>query len=117
MSNNRENIAAATRYIASLNKSLRRKVEDKDERVKFILASYNSGLGHIFDAIALAEKYDRNPQVWFENTAEALKLKNFPEYYNDSVCKCGYFRGKETLAYVEKVIELYEFYKQNMTEK
>ena len=117
MSNNRENIAAATRYIASLNKSLRRKVEDKDERVKFILASYNSGLGHIFDAIALAEKYDRNPQVWFENTAEALKLKNFPEYYNDSVCKCGYFRGKETLAYVEKVIELYEFYKQNMAEK
>ena len=117
MANNRENIAAATRYIASLNKSLRNKVKDKEERVKFILASYNSGLGHIFDAIALAEKYGKNPQIWFGNTDEALKLKNYPEYYTDSVCKCGRFKGKETLAYVEKVIELYRFYKQNMPEE
>lgn len=117
MTNNQQNIAAATRYIAALNKSLKRKVEDEEERVKFILASYNSGLGHIFDAIALAEKYGMNPQVWFGSTDEALKLKNFPEYYNDSVCKCGHFKGKETLAYVEKVIELYEFYKQNMPEE
>ena len=117
MTNNRECIAASTRYIASLNKSLRNKVEDKEERIKFILASYNSGLGHIFDAIALAEKYGKNPQVWFGNTDEALTLKNYPEYYTDSVCKCGYFKGKETLAYVEKVIELYRFYKQNMPEE
>ena len=117
MTNNRENIAAATRYIASLDRSLRRKVEDQEERVKFILASYNSGLGHIFDAIALAEKYGKDPQVWFGNAEETLKLKNYPEYYTDSVCKCGYFKGKETLAYVEKVIELYRFYKQNMPEE
>ena len=117
MTNNRENIAAATRYIASLDRSLRRKVEDQEERVKFILASYNSGLGHILDAIALAEKYGKDPQVWFGNAEETLKLKNYPEYYTDSVCKCGYFKGKETLAYVEKVIELYRFYKQNMPEE
>lgn len=117
MTNNRHNVAAATRYIASLNRSLRKKVEDKDERVKFILASYNSGLGHIFDAIALADKYNMNPNVWFGEVENALKLKNFPEYYNDSVCSCGYFKGKETLAYVTKVIELYEFYKQNMPEE
>ena len=117
MTNNRDNIAAATRYIASLDRSLRRKVVDKEERVKFILASYNSGLGHIFDAIALAEKYGKDPQVWFGSADEALKLKNYPEYYTDSVCKCGHFKGKETLAYVEKVIELYRFYKQNMPEE
>ena len=117
MTNNRENIAAATRYIASLDRSLRRKVEDQEERVKFILASYNSGLGHILDAIALAEKYGKDPQVWFGNAEETLQLKNYPEYYTNSVCKCGYFKGKETLAYVEKVIELYRFYKQNMPEE
>lgn len=117
MTNNRENIAAATRYISSLNKSLRKRVEDKEERIKFILASYNSGLGHILDAIALAEKYGKNSQVWFGGADEALKLKNHPEYYTDSVCKCGHFKGKETLAYVEKVIELYRFYKQNMPEE
>ena len=114
---NRENVAAATRDIASLNKSLKKKVEDEDERIKFILASYNSGLGHVFDAVALAQKYGMNSQVWFGNTADALMLKNIPEYYNDSICKCGFFKGKETIAYVEKVIELYEFYKQNMPEE
>lgn len=117
MTNNKENIAAATRYIATLNKSLRKKVEDEEERIKFILASYNSGLGHILDAIALAQKYGMNSQVWFGNTADALILKNIPEYYNDSICKCGQFKGRETIAYVEKVIELYEFYKQNMPEQ
>lgn len=113
MTNNYQNVAAATRYISALDKSLK-KIEDKEERIKFILASYNSGLGHIFDAIALAEKYGKEPQVWFDNVAEALKLKNLPEYYNDPVCRCGYFKGKETLAYVVKVLELYQFYKQNM---
>ena len=91
----------------SLDTSLAKKVPDPEERRKFTLAAYNSGIAHIYDAIALAAKYGKNPQVWDGNVADALLMKSKPEYYNDPVCKYGYFRGKETTAYVRKVMDFY----------
>jgi len=42
-------------------------ISDKQERLNFILASYNAGLGHIYDAMALAKKYGKNNLVWKDN--------------------------------------------------
>lgn len=107
ITNPEANIAASVRIIADLDKSLSRYVADKDERRKFIIAAYNSGLAHIYDAIALAKKYGKNPAVWEDNVEDALLMKSKPEYYNDSVCKYGYFRGRQTHEYVIKVMEFY----------
>ena len=104
------NLRGAVELIKRLNKSFS-SIEDENERILFILASYNAGSGHIYDAQALARKYGKNPSVWSGNVEEFIKLKSLPEYYNDSVCKHGYFRGKETLNYVKHVIERLEFYK------
>lgn len=106
------NIAAATRSIADLDKSLKKYVSNDKERINFILAAYNSGIAHIYDAIALAGKYGKNPTVWHGNVSEALLLKANPDYYNDEVCKFGYFRGKQTVAYVEEVTRIYDIFKQ-----
>lgn len=100
-------VALAARIIASLDKSLASKVPDPDERIKFIVAAYNSGPAHIYDAIALAAKIGKNPQVWDGNVAEALLLKSNPEYYNDPAVKHGYFRGRQTVTYVDEVMSLY----------
>ncbi|MDR1809047.1 MAG: transporter substrate-binding domain-containing protein [Prevotella sp.] len=78
-------------------------IADNDERLKFVLASYNGGNGHICDARALAEKYGENPDSW-EVVERYVQLKSNPEYYNDPVCKNGYFRGTETVNYVRQVI-------------
>lgn len=107
-----EAIATSTLILKSLNKSLASRVEDPEERMKFILGAYNSGLAHIYDAIALAEKLGYNPQVWDGNVAECLLLKSKPEYYNDPVCKFGYFRGRQTVAYVQHVMSFYTRAKQ-----
>ena len=85
-------------------------IENKEERIKFILAGYNAGPGHIFDAMALAEKYGANPNIWFGNVETYLLLKNQEEYYNDSVCKHGFFRGKHTVEYVHDVYDTYYIY-------
>jgi len=82
-------------------------------RLKFILAAYNAGTGHVFDAIELARKYDLNPRVWDENVEEAILWKMDPEYYNDSVCTNGYCRGNETVDYVKKVLAQYELFKKH----
>ncbi|NDW10537.1 transglycosylase SLT domain-containing protein [Dysgonomonas sp. 520] len=104
------NIKAGTKLIVTLDKMFR-SIEDPHERMKFVLASYNGGNGHISDARALARKYGANPNVWDGNVEKYIQLKSVPEYYNDPVCKNGYFRGTETIAYVGKVISKWNSYK------
>lgn len=102
-----DNIRVASKIIKKLDGLLAEYVEDPTERIKFVIGAYNSGLAHIYDAIALAEKYGKNPQKWDENVAEMVLMKTKPEYYNDPVCKYGYFRGRQTYEYVNKVIDFY----------
>ena len=111
--NPEKNIATAIKIMASLDRSFST-IEDPQERMKFILASYNSGIGHVLDAIALTKKYGKDPQKWDGNVAEYILLKSNPEYFNDEVCKFGYFRGRETYSYVNKVLKLYEYYKSKI---
>lgn len=108
IAHNDDNIATAAKIIASLDKSLASKVPDPDERKKFVVAAYNSGLAHVLDAIALAAKYGLDPTRWDGNTAQALLMKSKPEYYNDPVCKYGYFRGRQTYEYVKSVFAFYD---------
>lgn len=108
ITNPEANIKTAVAIIKDLDNSLKKHVPDPTERRKFVLAAYNSGIAHIYDAIALAKKYGKNPQVWSGNVEEALLMKANPEYYNDPVCKFGYFRGRQTTQYVIKVLDFYE---------
>jgi len=103
------NLDAAVQYIKSLN-LIFREIKDKDERIKFILASYNSGPSHVLDAMALAKKYGKNPHIWFNHVETYLLKKNDPDYYRDPVVKYGFFRGAETVRYVQNVLDTYEKY-------
>ena len=113
ITNPEKNIEAAVKSIQSLNKSLS-VIEDKNERLKFILAAYNGGLGHILDAMALAEKYGKDPHIWENNVSAFILLKSNPEYFNDEVCKFGYFKGRQTTAYVHEVLRYYKMYQEKI---
>jgi membrane-bound lytic murein transglycosylase F len=106
-------IRAATALIKRLNKSFSF-IQDENERIKFVVAAYNAGSGHIYDVQALAEKHGKNPGIWENNVEECLKLKQLPEYYNDPVCKYGYFRGNETFLYVRAVVERWQYYREKI---
>lgn len=110
--NPEQNILAAARLLKHLDDALKSKIPDSKERVNFVIAAYNSGLGHILDAIALAGKHGLNPQVWLGNVSEAALMKSRPQYYNDPIVKNGYFRGRETVEFVDKVISTYSFFKK-----
>jgi len=106
------NIKAGTKFLSSLDKYWSEFIEDSTERIKFVLASYNVGRGHIDDARRLAKKYGVNPIVWEDNVEFYLLQKSKPKYYNDEVVRNGYCRGKETVKYVEEIFERYEHYKK-----
>lgn len=99
----RTNVMVAAELLHSLDRHFRY-VRNPNERLNFVLASYNAGFGHIQDAMRLARKYGKDRFVWFENVDSFLILKSEPEYYTDSLCRNGVFNGwKETLYFVKKV--------------
>lgn len=108
-----ESIKAATIYIGRLDKSFSG-IEDKDERINFILASYNAGEGHVKDAVALARKYGADPARWKGNVEKYLKLKSHERYFNDEVCRNGYFRGEETCRFVSDIRERHRYYQEKI---
>lgn len=104
---NEISVNTAAKIFAALDKIFASRVKNPDERLKFVIAAYNSGQAHILDAIALAQKYGMRPDVWDGNVAQAVLMKSNPEYYNDPVCRYGYFRGRETFEYVSQVLSFY----------
>jgi len=106
-----DQIRAGISFIQWLDDRFRDEITDEEERIKFILASYNIGYGHIQDARRLAEHYGADPNIWHGNVEDWLLKKSEPRYYNDQLVKYGYVRGIETYNYVRQVIDRYEHYK------
>ena len=106
-----EQIEAGGKLIKHLDNCLESRVTDSTQRVKFVLAAYNAGLGHVYDAQRLAEKYGMAPDVWDDNVDFFILNKSKAQYYNDTCCRAGYLRGSETYRFVEEVIERYYHYK------
>ncbi|MDH5396870.1 MAG: transporter substrate-binding domain-containing protein [Cyclobacteriaceae bacterium] len=107
-----QNILAGTRYLQYLDKYWKKHITDSTERTRFVLASYNAGLGHVQDAVALANAFEMNPNLWGNHVSEALKMKAKPRHFRHEVVKYGYCRGEAITAYVDEVIKRYEQYCQ-----
>ena len=105
-----ENMRAGTAYLKRLQ-GMWEGIPDTLDRMKFILASYNAGPGHVMDAQRIAEKLGKDPKIWDENVAEGILLKSRPEYFNDDLVKYGYCRGREPYEYVQEIFGRYEEYK------
>ncbi len=105
------NVYAGVEYLRYLDRFFAAQNIDSTERVKFTLAAYNAGAGHVLDAMRLAEKYGKNPHIWTENVDFYIRHKNKPEYYRDTLAKNGYCNGPQTYHYVNRVLEVYSDYK------
>lgn len=104
-------IKAGIRFIHWLDIQLDDHIEDEEERIKFILGSYNVGLGHVLDAMRLAEKYGKNPKIWEDNVEFFLLKKSDPQFFSDPVVRNGYARGTETFKYVRDIMYRYNHYR------
>jgi membrane-bound lytic murein transglycosylase F len=105
------NIKAGIKYLSDLQSIFENKIPDEEERIRFVLASYNAGPGHVLDAMKLAEKNGKDPGKWDDNVAVWLLKKSDPQYYNDSVVKSGYFKGVESVNFVTEILDRYAHYK------
>ena len=104
------NLRGAVRLINQLN-DYYGSIADRNERIKFILAAYNAGAGHIDDARNLARKYGKNPDLWNANVDQCVLHLSEARYFNDEVVKHGYMRGTETYQYVYSIMDRWNEYR------
>ena len=97
-------IKLLARYAAVFNSP---DIKERD-RLRFALASYNCGLGHVLDgrALARAKKLDHNK--WFGNVEKVLPLLARPEVARRA--RHGYCRCDEPVKYVTEIQARYENY-------
>lgn len=103
------NVEMAARLFCSICTMVRNRVPNisDDDLLCFALTGYNAGVGHLFDAIRLAETLGYKPHVWPDNVEHCLRLKHDARYYRMEVVKCGQFNGAFTVNYVNEVMAAY----------
>ncbi len=109
--NPQENVAGAVRFLDWLTNYWTKRIDDPDERLKFILASYNTGSGHVEDAQRLARQAGDDPTKWADVSYWLLQ-KSKREVYTNPVVKYGYSRGIEPVNYVSIILERFQHYRQ-----
>ncbi|WP_251623870.1 transporter substrate-binding domain-containing protein [Odoribacter lunatus] len=105
------NIYTGIQYLKYLDNIFSEYPIEPEEKLKFTLASYNAGAGHIIDAMRLAEKYGKNPYIWDNNVDFYIRYKSDPEFYKDSLSRNGYCNGQQTYDYVHRILNSYNNYK------
>lgn len=106
---------AGVSLISSINRQFL-DIEDENERMFFVAASYNAGSGHIHDARSLCRKYGGNADVWMD-VEHYLALKSDKKFYTDPVVRNGYFPGKHTIRYTHCVMDRYHAYRVSLPGK
>ncbi len=109
-------IEAGIKHLKYKLSQLPDEVSDSVERIKFTLASYNAGIGHVLDARRITEKYGGNPNVWDNNVADFMLKLSDKKYYHDPVVYYGYTRGIETYNLVSEVMYRYQQYESLIRE-
>lgn len=108
--NPQQSLRGGVRFLKYLDKYWSKSIPDHDERLRFILASYNAGLTHVIDARKLAEKYGEDATSWQVVESYLLK-KSDPLYYRDPVVMAGYCKCEEPLNYIKAILNRFEEYK------
>ena len=97
-------IKLLARYAAVFNSP---DIKEKD-RLRFALAAYNCGLGHVLDGRTLARERKMDPNKWFGNVEKVMPLLSKPTYARRA--RHGYCRCDEPVKYVSEIQTRYEGY-------
>jgi membrane-bound lytic murein transglycosylase F len=102
---------AGIKYDDQLMKQFEPEIEFK-QRLRFTLAAYNVGMGHVIDARRLAAELGLDPNKWFKNVETAMLLLEKPEYAKKA--RHGFCRGSEPVGYVSKIQSSYDEYAKTL---
>lgn len=104
-------IKAGTALLKDLEQRFRKRNVDHD-LIYFTLAGFHAGLGHIYEAMTMADSLGYDHTLWHDNVELCLQLKADPEYFNLPYVRLGRFNGKVTSAYINEVLDYQAAFKK-----
>ena len=99
-----QSIQGAIRFLKFLDKRIPEEINMPD-RLSFILASYNVGLGHIYDARLMTGVLGGDADSWLD-VRQRLPFLSEERFY--SKLKYGQARGQEPVTYVDNILNYYD---------
>jgi membrane-bound lytic murein transglycosylase F len=105
-----DNVKTGVRYLRQLDEIFH-EAQGRD-RLRLVLAAYNVGPGHVRDAQLLARRFGYNPNRWEDGIDLMLPLLEQPAIYEE--LPYGYAKGRDTVTYVERILERYQQYKRDV---
>ncbi len=99
-----QSINGGARYLADLRERVPESVTEPD-RTWYALAAYNVGMGHLMDAMRIAEALDMPSNYWTD-LREILPRLRDPDYYRFT--RYGFARGEEPVIYVQNIRRYYD---------
>lgn len=106
-----ESLRGGTAYLQQIYEQFEH-IPDSINRIKFTMAAYNCGYGHLLDAQRLAKANNLDPHVWQDNIDKMLLELRYPKNYTKDFIKYGYVRGSEPVNYVSQILDRYDQYRQ-----
>ncbi|MEO8069219.1 MAG: transglycosylase SLT domain-containing protein [Flavobacteriales bacterium] len=103
-------VIGAAVYLRKLDTLWQRSVPDKQQRQRFVLASYNAGEAHIQDAQRLAVSVGLRGDRWENHVERALLLLSCPRYWRKPPVRNGFCKGAESFRYVRNVIGTWTYF-------
>lgn len=98
-----QSIMGGAKYIRQLIDKIPQRIQEPD-RTWLGLAAYNVGIAHLEDARILTQKRGGDPDKW-QDVKESLPLLQDEQWHKQTLN--GHARGRETVAFVEKVRKYY----------
>ncbi|APE31410.1 lytic transglycosylase F [Halomonas aestuarii] len=99
-----QSIHGGARYLRHIKERLPESITG-DDRLFMAMASYNVGLGHLYDARKITEMRGGDPDLW-RDVRESLPLLQEREWHSKT--RHGYARGGEPVIYVRNIRRYYE---------
>ena len=109
----KQSVMGGAKHLRQMIKSVPKNVQGEN-RLKYALAAYNIGMGHIHDAQKLARKNGLDHNVW-SDLKKVLPLLSQKKYYK--TLKYGYARGSEPVRYVDSIYNFRDILENYKDEK
>jgi len=109
----KQSINGGTRHLKQMIKLVPKEVKGEN-RLKFALAAYNVGMGHVKDAQKLARKIGYDQNSW-NDLKKVLPLLSQKRYYR--TLKHGYARGSEAVKYVDSIYNFKDILENTIEDK
>lgn len=105
--NPEQNLKAGTSHLKRLQRLYSNCGFEHSELIKFTLASYNAGEGRVADCRNFATSRQVDNCRWDE-IVKIIPLMREDAILEEESVKLGKFQGRETIAYIDNIMSLYE---------